>query len=77
MPPMIFPGRFEARADQRERRGHAGENDDRGDDHADDAFADDQARREQHAELLGAFRVARAIGAAIEEYNRRSCRRRS
>src|ERR1700731_38011 len=41
-----FPGSFEFRADERERSGYAGEHDDGGEDHADGAFADDQAGRE-------------------------------
>ena len=55
----------------------AGEDNDRGNHHADNAFADDQAGREQHAELLGRFWFWRAVGAAIEEHSQRSCRPRS
>ena len=42
-----FAGRFVSCADERERRGDSGEDDNRGDHHADDALADDQTRREK------------------------------
>ena len=65
-PPMMIAACLKTGADQRQRRGYAGEDDDRGDDHADDAFADDQAGGEQHTELLCCLpgfgvRSARAI----------------
>ena len=68
MPPMILPSEFESRADQRQRRVLAGEDDDRRNHHTDNAFADDQAGREQHAKLLGvASGLGRAICAPIKE----------
>src|SRR5438552_97848 len=60
-------GCFEAPPDQRQRCGDGREDDDRGEHYADDAFADDQARREQHAELLGGLWFWRPVSGAVED----------
>src|SRR5204862_7939177 len=55
-------------ADEAEREVLAGERDCGGNQHAEQAFADDHARREQHAELLGGLGLAAvALGAAVVE----------
>ena len=46
---MMMPAVSNPATDQRERRRHPGEDDDGGNHDADDAFADDQSRREQYA----------------------------
>ena len=58
---------FESRADQCQRRVLAGEDDDCRNHHTDNAFADDQAGREQHAELLGGLRLGTAVCALLKE----------
>src|SRR4029077_2764438 len=58
---------FESRADQCQRRVLAGEDDDCRNHHADNALADNQAGREQHAELLGGLRIGTAVCALLKE----------
>ncbi len=76
-PPMILPASFESRADQCQRRVLAGEDDDCRNHHADNAFADNQAGREQHAELLGGFRLGTCGLRASQRTTQQSRRRQS